>query len=208
MKKLASILVIFLLSALLLAPKTWATPTELSTAQEITQPSPTPQPTETPTRKTSPQNQNPQAQTNTQWMKHLDSFQALQGQVTSLENQLSQFTGTDPRMINWLNSWWQIGFWTGVLWLFPWIFVGWQWTRLKFWGFSWPWPWWFWIPLLWWIPWLIIGWQWWLALWPWWTWIWWFWPWIFWPFWWVIVFKELTISLWHRRHGDKTTPTL
>ncbi len=99
---------------------------------------------------------------------------------------------------NWLHWWWLIGFWVGLLWLFPWVFVGCQWARLKFWGFGWPWPWWFWIPLVWFIPWLVIGWQWWLNWWVWWIWIWWIFPWIFWLFWWVVIFKEAIIWLWHK----------
>ncbi|MEK7188695.1 MAG: hypothetical protein AAB685_02490 [Patescibacteria group bacterium] len=99
---------------------------------------------------------------------------------------------------NWFVGWWKIGFWTGVISIFPWIFVGRQWRRRKFWNFAWPWPWWFWIPVFWFIPWIIIGWQWWLVWWPWWVWIWWIFPWVFWPIWWLIVFKEAMIWIWKK----------
>lgn len=128
----------------------------------------------------------------------------LQNRLSILENQAkkdNQNLQQDPKVVNWLTKWWQIGFWGGILLLIPWIFVGWQWTHFKFWGFGWPWPWWFWIPLFWFIPWLIIGWWWWLDWWIWWVWIWWLFPWIFWFFWWVIVFKELNFSFWHRRQS-------
>ena len=106
---------------------------------------------------------------------------------------------TIPNLNNsWFQRWWLVGFWVGILWLFPWIFVGRQWAKLKFWGFGWPWPWWFWIPFIWFIPWLIIAWQWWLDWWVWWIWIWWLFPWIFWLFWWVVVFKEAMIWLWNK----------
>lgn len=105
---------------------------------------------------------------------------------------------------SWWKWWWKAGFVVGVLWLFPWVFIGWQWTRLKFWGFGWPWPWWFWIPLIWFIPWLIIGWWWWLDWWLWWVWLWWLFPWVFWWFWWLVVFKEAII--WHWRQGRNRPP--
>ncbi|MCL5070233.1 MAG: emp24/gp25L/p24 family protein, partial [Actinobacteria bacterium] len=124
-----------------------------------------------------------------------ESLQSLQGKVNSLENQIKT-SREDQKVINWFVWWWQIGFWTGIFWIFPWIFVGWQWTRFKFWRFGWPWPWWFWIPIFWFIPWLVIAWQWWLIWWVWWVWIWWFFPWVFWAFWWVIIFKEAMIWLW------------
>ncbi|MBI2984506.1 MAG: hypothetical protein HYY50_02680 [Candidatus Kerfeldbacteria bacterium] len=101
---------------------------------------------------------------------------------------------------SWHRRWWEVGFWVGIFWLFPWVFVGWQWTRYRFWGFGWPWPWWFWIPLWWFIPWFIIGWIWWLDWWPWWMWWWWLFPWIFWLFWWIILFKEAMI--WHWRQNQ------
>lgn len=122
----------------------------------------------------------------------------MQNRVNLLEAQAQNYRA-DPKVTDWLSWWWQIGFWSGILLLSPWVFVGWQWTHFKFWGFGWPWPWWFWIPLFWFIPWLIIAWRWWLTWWAWWAWVWWLFPWIFWLFWWVIIFKELTISLWHRR---------
>lgn len=129
------------------------------------------------------------------------SLQNLQNQVNSLENQIKTYRG-DPKVVNWFLWWWQIGFWAGILWIFLWIFVGWQWTRFKFWRFGWPcWPWWFWIPMFWFIPWLVIGcWQWWWPIgWVWWIWPWWFFPWVFWAFWWVIIFKEAIIWLWRKK---------
>lgn len=128
----------------------------------------------------------------------------LQNQVKAIEDQLGKYS-ENPKINNWLIWWWQIGFWVGILWLFPWVFVGWQWAHFRFWGFGWPWPWWFWIPMLWFIPWLIIAWQWWLVWWPWWMWIWWISPWVFWLFWWIILFKEAMIGVWHRRKPSSTT---
>jgi len=125
------------------------------------------------------------------------SLQSLQDKVDSLENQIKT-DARDQKVINWFVWWWQIGFWIGILWIFVWIFVGWQWTRFKFWGFGWPWPWWFWIPLFWFIPWLVIAWLWWLEWWVCWIWIWWIFPWVFWAFWWVIIFKESIIWLWRK----------
>lgn len=105
----------------------------------------------------------------------------------------------DAQSGHWIYWWWKIGFWSGVIWIFPWVFIGTQWSRRKFWGFAWPWPWWFWIPIFWWIPWLIIGWKWWLVWWGWWVWGWWIFPWIFWIFWWLIVFKEAIIWIWKKK---------
>lgn len=130
-----------------------------------------------------------------QWSQLIDS---LLNRINALELQTQNNRELDLNVSGWLGWWWQIGFWAGIFLLFPWIFVGWQWTHFKFWGFGWPWPWWFWIPLWWFFPWLVIGWQWWLIWWVWWIWIWWLFPWIFWFFWWIIVFKELMISQWHR----------
>ena len=130
------------------------------------------------------------------------NFQDLQKRVDTLENTLAS-TGkdnqSDPRMAHWLSAWWQVGFWTGALWMFLWVFVGTQWSRRKFWGFGWPWPWWFWIPIFWFLPWLFLAWQWWLDWWDWWVWIWWLFPWVFWVFWWIVLFKEATIWVWKRR---------
>ena len=125
-------------------------------------------------------------------------IQDIQNRMNLLETQAQNYRA-DPKITNWLSWWWQTGFWVGILWLFPWIFVGWQWTHFKFWGFGWPWPWWFWIPMFWFIPWLWIGWQWWLVWWVWWAWWWWLFPWIFWVFWWIILFKEAAIWHWRRR---------
>ena len=119
-------------------------------------------------------------------------------ETASSKPQTSQTTTVSNPTNNWWHWWWLAGFWIGILWLFPWVFVGWQWARLKFWGFGWPWPWWFWIPLFWFIPWLIIGWWWWLDWWFWWVWLWWLFPWVFWLFWWLVVFKEAMIWLWHK----------
>lgn len=105
---------------------------------------------------------------------------------------------TEDKENSWFGWWWRAGFWAGLVWIFPWVFVGWQWTKYKFWGFGWPWPWWFWFPLVWFIPWLVVGWWEWLVWWPWWVWGWWIWPWIFWPIWWLIVFKEAMIWMWKR----------
>jgi len=116
------------------------------------------------------------------------------GNVNDLGNQYADIFKAN----SWFAGWWKIGFWTSILWFFPWIFVGWQWRRRKFWGFGWPWPWWFWIPIFWFIPWLVVGWWQWLVWWPWWMWVWWMWPWIFWPIWWLIVFKEAMIWMWKR----------
>lgn len=147
---------------------------------------------------TTTQPQSEQNQLLNQWTQ---TIQDLQNQIKTLEDR-SQNSSGDPRITNWLGSWWLIGFWGGILLLFPWVFVGWQWSRLGFWGFGWPWPWWFWLPLIWFIPWLVIGWQWWLVWWVWWVWIWWLFPWLFWLFWWVILFKEMTIAQWNRRKGS------
>lgn len=117
---------------------------------------------------------------------------------TTTSQQINQTTTVSNPTNNWWHWWWLAGFWVGIFWLFPWVFVGWQWSRLKFWGFGWPWPWWFWVPLVWFIPWLIIGWWWWLDWWLWWIWIWWLFPWVFWWFWWVVVFKEAIIWLWNK----------
>ena len=127
-----------------------------------------------------------------------------QNELDSLKNQIKQIKTNlqDEKVKNWFIWWWQIGFWAGILWIFPWIFVGWQWTRSKFWRFGWPcWPWWFWIPLFWFIPWLVVAWQWWLVWWDWWVWIWWFFPWVFWAFWWVIIYKEAIIWHWRKNRG-------
>ncbi len=118
-------------------------------------------------------------------------------QTNVIEAAKMPYDNNNPNNI-WFHWWWEIGFWVGILWIFPWVFVGWQWVRLKFWGFVWPWPWWFWIPWFWFIPWLFIAWQWWLIWWPWWAWIWWIFPWIFWVFWWIVIFKEAIIWLWQK----------
>lgn len=152
----------------------------------------TPQPTSQPQARENP----PSSQPSNQWTQLVET---LQNRINAVEAQTQRDRSGNPSVTNWLTWWWQAGFLSGVLLLIPWVFVGWQWSRRKFWGFGWPWPWWFWIPLFWWIPWFVIGWQWWLVWWAWWVWIWWLWPWIFWLFWWVIVFKELLISQWHRR---------
>ncbi len=126
---------------------------------------------------------------------------------TSTTNRSVVTTTTSPTYQtdnNWWQQWWQLGFWIGIFWLFPWIFVGWQWGKLRFWGFGWPWPWWFWIPLFWFIPWLIVGWVWWLEWWLWWMWWWWLFPWVFWWFWWIIIFKE-AIN-WHWRQNQSRNP--
>lgn len=132
-----------------------------------------------------------------------DAIHNLQNQVKTIETQLGKYSELS-KVNHWLNWWWQIGFWMGILWILLWVFVGRQWAKLKFWGFGWPWPWWFWIPWLWFIPWLIIAWQWWLVWWPWWIWIWWIFPWVFWLFWWIILFKESTIWVWRRRKPTST----
>ena len=144
---------------------------------------------------TTARSQTRETQPSNQWTQLI---QDVQNRMKTLEAQTQNFRG-DSRITNWLGWWWQIGFWAGILSMFLWVFVGWQWTHFKFWGFGWPWPWWFWIPLFWFIPWFVIAWQWWLVWWLWWVWIWWLFPWIFWLFWWVIIFKELTIWHWHRR---------
>ncbi len=90
------------------------------------------------------------------------SLQNLQSRASALETKVKE-NQNNPRVVNWFPWWWQAGFWSGILWMFLWVFVGTQWTRRKFWGFDWPWPWWFWIPIFWFIPWFIIAWQWWLV---------------------------------------------
>ncbi|OGL35724.1 hypothetical protein A3F65_03565 [Candidatus Saccharibacteria bacterium RIFCSPHIGHO2_12_FULL_47_16b] len=119
-------------------------------------------------------------------------------ETTTTSEQPTNQSSTTTSSNSWWQWWWGAGFVVGILWLFPWVFVGWQWSRFRLWGFGWPWPWWFWIPLLWFIPWLIIGWIWWLDWWLWWAWLWWLFPWFFWWVWWVIVFKEFTIWLWRQ----------
>ncbi|OGM05495.1 hypothetical protein A2715_01350 [Candidatus Woesebacteria bacterium RIFCSPHIGHO2_01_FULL_39_32] len=149
-------------------------------------------------QQTTTQQQAADDQPSGQWTQMI---QDMQNRMNSLDAKTQNYR-TDSKITNWFSWWWQIGFWSGILLLFLWVFVGWQWTHFKFWGFGWPWPWWFFLPLFWFIPWLVIAWQWWLVWWVWWVWIWWLFPWIFWLFWWVIVFKELTISLWHRRKSS------
>ena len=174
--------------------------------QEVEEVSPPPSQntvrTQTPTTN---QNQGNQNQTAVSSSNSSEDIQKLQNQVKTIKDQLEGYR-ENPKVNNWLTRWWQIGFWTGILWLFPWVFVGWQWAHFKFWGFGWPWPWWFWIPMLWFIPWLVIAWQWWLVWWPWWIWVWWVFPWVFWLFWWIILFKESTIWVWNRRKPS-STPT-
>lgn len=132
-----------------------------------------------------------------------ENLQNLKNRIEVLENENKIMTIDEKTK---LETWWQIGFWTGILWFLLWIFVGWQWAHFKFWNFGWPWPWWFWIPVFWFIPWLIIAWQWWNVWWVWWVWIWWIFPWVFWIFWWIILFKESTIWVWRRRKPS-VTPT-
>ena len=161
-----------------------------------------PSPTQNPVQ-TQPQTTNQNQDREDQLSIPQQFLENLQNKITALENKSNEYG--DSKVNNWLSGWWKIGFWTSILWLFPWIFVGWQWTKFKFWGFGWPWPWWFWIPIFWFIPWIIIGWQWWLVWWVWWIWIWWIFPWVFWIFWWIILFKEMTIAQWRRRKGSVTT---
>lgn len=93
-------------------------------------------------------------------------------------------------IIIWLGWWWWIGWWGGWIWFAIWVFVGWQWWRLRIWRFIFWRPWWFWIPLFWFIPWVGIGiWRWGVVFVPW-IWWWWLFPWIFWVPWWIIVFKH------------------
>lgn len=166
-----------------------------------------PPPSQTTIRTQTPtinQNQVNQSQVTISPIWPSEDIQNLQNQVKTIEAQLGKYK-ENTKVNSWLGWWWQIGFWVGILWLFPWVFVGWQWTHFKFWGFGWPWPWWFWIPLFWFIPWLWVGWQWWLVWWPWWMWVWWIFPWVFWGFWWIILFKEAMIGIWHRRKSSLTT---
>lgn len=160
-----------------------------------------PSPSQSPVQ-TQPQTINQNQQPEDQFAVPQQFLENLQNKITALEYQSKEYG--DPKVSSWLSGWWQIGFWVGILWLFPWIFVGWQWTKFKFWGFGWPWPWWFFLPLVWFIPWLIIAWQWWLVWWVWWVWIWWLFPWVFWIFWWIIIFKEAAIWHWHRRKSPHT----
>lgn len=121
---------------------------------------------------------------------------ALPTQQQAASNQYNQPVLNQNNWFIWL---WKIGLIVGIAWILVWIFVGWQWAKLKFWNFGWPWPWWFWIPIFWFIPWIVIGWKWWLVWWAWWFWIWWAFPWIFWIIWWVVVFKEAIIWIWRKR---------
>jgi len=140
-----------------------------------------------------------QVEIESEFDKHIGvDFKSLQDKVDSFENLLKTYSG-DTKKVGWFKLWWLVGFWSSILWIFPWIFAGWQWTKSKFWKFGWPcWPWWFWIPLFWFVPWVVVGCIWWLEWWLCWTWVWWLFPWVFWAFWWIIVFKEAIVWHWKK----------
>ncbi len=205
-----------IICSLFVVSPVWATPaldvkSDPASEQQSNTASPTPSTntvrtqTQAPNRSQVTQNQATVSQDkSSETLQNLQTeLQSLKGAVQTLENQPRK-PADNTKADKWFSLWWQIGFFAGILWILLWIFVGLQWSKLKFWDFGWPWPWWFWIPLIWFIPWLIIAWIWWLVWWDWWIWIWWIFPWIFWLFWWIVLFKESTIWLWRRRKSPST----
>lgn len=201
---MSSLVGVTVLALVLFAGETRATPVDIKTEIPQTETQTTQPPASVPSPSVSQKrvvNQNPARETAPAVSpvgEQVRSLQNLQSRVSALETKVKE-NQNNRRMANWFPWWWQAGFWSGILWMFLWVFVGTQWSRRKFWGFSFPWPWWFWIPVFWFIPWFIIAWWWWLDWWDWWVWIWWLFPWVFWLFWWIVLFKESTLWVWKRK---------